>query len=246
MSERMIRLMIDGEPITVLEGTTVLQAAARLGIEIPTLCYLEGVTEGGGCRICQVSVTAKGSTSLRTACNEPVSEGMEVRTDSQEARQARRTNLEFLLSRHLHSCFNCDRHPSCYKSLFPYCNYDNNCFTCGERENCKLRKYAIEAGIITPSLPNLAAERQVITDNPVVRQDPNRCVLCRRCRATCSSVTEGLISIENRGVNSLIRLPAGQEAIACISCGGACAANCPTGALQRKNRLQETKILHKA
>lgn len=236
MSERMIHLMIDGEPIAVSEGTTVLQAAAKLGIEIPTLCYLEGVTEGGGCRMCQVSVTAKGSTGLRTACNEPVSEGMEVRTDSPEARQARRTNLEFLLSRHLHSCFNCDRHPSCYKSLFPYCNYDNNCFTCGEREVCKLRKYALEAGIITPSMPNLAVEKQVMEDNPVVLQDPNRCVLCRRCAATCRRTTEGLISIENRGAESVIQLPVGREALACMDCGGACAKNCPTGALQLKKQ----------
>lgn len=182
--------------------------------------------------MCQVSVTVNGHTELKTACNEAAREGMEVHTDSREARLARRTNLELLLSRHLHSCFTCDRHPSCYNTLFPYCNYDNNCFTCGKRDTCKLRKYALEAGIVVPSMPNLAEEKPTVDSNPVVIQDPNRCVLCRRCRAVCRTVTEGLISIENRGSDSVIHLPVGEAAKACAGCGGKCVENCPTGALR--------------
>lgn len=232
MSEKMICLTIDGEKVLVPEGTTVLEAAARLGIEIPTLCYLKDITRGGGCRMCQVSVTMNGHTELKTACNEPVRAGMEIHTDSQEALLARRTNLELLLSRHLHSCFNCDRHPSCYKTLFPYCNYDNNCFTCGARDTCKLRQYALEAGIIVPSMPNLAVEKPIMDGNPVVIQDANRCILCRRCVAVCRTVTEGLISIQNRGCDSVIHLPDGEAAAACIDCGGKCKEACPTGALR--------------
>ena len=86
-------------------------------------------------------------------------------------------------------------------------------------------------------MPNLAVEKQVAAKNPSVIQDPNRCVLCRRCAATCSRAAEGLIFIENRGAESMIRLPAGEEAVACISCGGACAKNCPTGALRVKEGI---------
>lgn len=230
----MIRLQINGEIISVPEGSTVLQAAQAAGYEVPTLCYLEGLTEGGGCRMCQVTVEQAGKRELKTACDTPVAAGMAVYTHSPEALEARKAILELLLSRHLHSCFNCDRHPACAKTLFPYCNYDNNCFTCGKREDCKLRKYALEAGILTPALPNLAEEVPVAEDNPVLKLDPNRCLLCRRCLAACKAAkAPGHIYIDGRGAEGKICIPAGARAEVCTDCGK-CAEYCPTGALQKR------------
>lgn len=227
----MIKLYINDTEVSVSAGSTLLQAAQAAGVEVPTLCYLKDLTPGGACRMCQVTVEGQG---LKTACNTPAAEGMRVYTHSPQALAARKSILEFLLSRHLHSCFNCDRHPSCHNTLFPYCNFESNCFTCGKRDSCKLRKYSLEAGIIVPALPNLCREQPDQADNPVLVQDPNRCVLCRRCVATCAKVkAPGYISIENRGAESVIRFPAGEAAHVCIGCGK-CAENCPTGALQLK------------
>ena len=103
----MVNLKIDNIPVSVPEGTTILEAARSVNIEIPTLCYLKGMNEIAACRICCVELV--GHDRLIPACDNVVAEGMEVLTNSHKVREARRSNLRLLLSHHDVSCTNCTR-----------------------------------------------------------------------------------------------------------------------------------------
>ena len=234
MSEKMISLTVNGETVTVPEGTSILDAAAAAGYEIPTLCYLKDVAEGGKCRMCQVSAEYNGRRYLTISCDECAKDGMKIETHSKEALEARKLNLELLLSRHLHSCFNCDRHPTCRNNQYQYCNYDKNCFTCGARDDCLLRKYSLEAGIVIPAFKNLAKEVPVVED-PYCEYDINRCVRCRRCVATAKKLTgEEIFYVKGRGKDCFIEI--GDPALAekYPEAILKCVENCPTGALKLK------------
>ena len=112
-----IRLTVDGQVVEVKRGTTVLEAAKAAGIEIPTLCFLEEINEIGACRVCVVEV--HGGRGLQASCVLPAQDGMVVRTNTPEIRQARRVNVELILS-----------------------NHPNNCLTCGRNTTCELQKLA--------------------------------------------------------------------------------------------------------
>ena len=122
----MVNLTVNGIPVSVPEGTTVLDAAAKAGVRIPTLCFMKGLCEIGACRVCVVEV--EGTDKLAAACNTPVYEGMSVLTDSPKARKARKTNVELILSQH-----------------------DSNCTFCVRNQNCALQSLAAELGLT--SLP---------------------------------------------------------------------------------------------
>ncbi|MCQ3907451.1 MAG: 2Fe-2S iron-sulfur cluster-binding protein [Mycoplasmoidaceae bacterium] len=111
MAKNMINLTIDGVKVSIEEGSTILDAAKKAGIKIPTLCYLEGINGIGACRMCLVEV--KGARGLVTACVYPVTEGMEVTTNSYKLYKARKTNLELLISNHRKDCSNCLKSKSC-------------------------------------------------------------------------------------------------------------------------------------
>ena len=111
MEKKMISLTIDNIPVTVPEGTTVLEAARDAGIKIPTLCFLKDINEIGACRICVVEV--KGARSLMASCVYPVSEGMEVYTNTQKVRHSRQLTLELILSNHRMDCLTCARNAHC-------------------------------------------------------------------------------------------------------------------------------------
>ena len=106
-----VNLKINGLPVTVPQGTTILEAANTAGIKIPTLCFLKGINEIGACRVCVVEV--KGARSLVASCVYPVNEGMEVFTNTEKVRSSRKTTLELLLSTHDRSCLSCSRSQNC-------------------------------------------------------------------------------------------------------------------------------------
>ena len=114
----MVNIKINGMPLSVPQGSTILEAARYAGIEIPTLCYMKEINEIGACRICVVEV--KGARSLVTACVYPVNEGMEVFTNTPKIQKARKTTLELILSTHDKSCLSCVRSGSC--ELQKLCN----------------------------------------------------------------------------------------------------------------------------
>ena len=115
---KMINLTIDGIPVSVPEGSTVLEAAKEANINIPTLCYLKDVQQIGACRLCLVEI--KGARALAAACVMPVGEGMEVKTNTPQIRQGRKVNLELLLSNHNRECTSCVRSGKC--ELAALCN----------------------------------------------------------------------------------------------------------------------------
>ena len=153
----MINLKINNVPCTVPAGSTILEAARQVGIEIPTLCYMKEINEIGACRMCVVEV--KGARSLVTACVYPVNEGMEVFTNTAKVRACRKTNLELLLSTHNQDCLGCVR-----------------------SGNCELQKLCRDYGVDKTNV--FEGERiDYFPDDTAVHmiRDNSKCILCRRC-----------------------------------------------------------------
>lgn len=212
-----ITLKINGMEVTVPEGTTILEAARKVNIEIPTLCYLKDVNEIAACRMCVVEV--KGAKSLVTACVYPVSEGMEVTTSNAKIRDSRRKTLQLLLSIHHKHCLSCVRSGNC--ELQALC-----------------REYGIEDEDYYAGEMN---DYPLDTSAPHMVRDNNKCILCRRCSATCASVQGiGVIGANERGFATFIGSPFGKGLgeTACIGCGQ-CIAVCPTGALYEKDSTRD-------
>ena len=212
----MINLTIDGIPVSVPAGTSVLQAAKAAGVNIPTLCYMKDLNEIGACRLCLVEGGGRG---LQAACVLPASEGMNIKTNTPAIRQARKTNLELLLS-----------------------NHDKKCLSCVRSTNCEFQKLCQEYGVDDENrYAGSMTEGLVDQINPSIIRNNNKCVLCRRCVAVCSKVQNvGVIGPVNRGFKTQIA-PAWNSALAdtgCINCGQ-CIAVCPTGALTEKDDTQE-------
>ena len=166
----MVKLTIDNCEVVVPEHTTILDAAKSVGIQIPTLCYLRDLNEIGGCRVCVVEV--EGCDQLVAACNNYVLDGMVVHTNSPKAREARRTNVQLLLSQH-----------------------DSQCTSCVRSGNCNLQTIANDLGIFyLPYQRHLAGEGWDF-DFPIIREN-DKCIKCMRCIKVCESV-QGLSLIHN-------------------------------------------------
>jgi len=216
MDTKMINLTIDGVNVSVPEGTSVLDAAKSVGIRIPTLCYLSGINEIGACRMCVVDT---GARALSAACVLPVSEGMKVKTNTPAVREARKINLELLLS-----------------------NHDKKCLSCVRSTNCELQSLCNEYGVEDENrFAGSMTEHKIDDVSPSIVRNNNKCVLCRRCVAVCEKIQNvGVIGPTKRGFKTSIEsawdMPLGTTA--CVNCGQ-CIVVCPTGALTEKDDTQK-------
>lgn len=207
----MLNVTIDGQPLQVEKGTTILEACEFLGIEIPTLCNLEYLSPEGACRMCVVEV--KGIQNLQVSCATPCTEGMEVTTMNERIYAFRRLIIELLLA-----------------------NHNTDCFNCSANGECKLYQYAMEYDVEKTRFVNTRGTPPVDDSNKFFNYDPAKCILCHRCVRVCnerqSNRTLGLI---DRGVKTTMGLPFDQLFIDsnCVSCGN-CVSVCPTGALTTK------------
>ena len=211
-----VNIKINGMPLSVPEGSTILEAARSCGIDIPTLCYLKDINEIGACRMCVVEV--KGARSLVAACVYPVNEGMEVFTNTPKVLESRKKTLELLLSIHERKCLSCVRSGKCeLQSLSHDLGVENEMKYDGVRNHYKLD-----------------------TSAPHMVRDNNKCILCRRCVGACRNQYVGVIGTRNRGFNTSIGCAFEEDlnTSACISCGQ-CIVSCPTGALYEKDQTQE-------
>ncbi|MEG0681739.1 MAG: formate dehydrogenase subunit alpha [Eubacterium sp.] len=212
----MINLNIDGKNVTVQEGTTLLNAAKQIDIDIPTLCYFKDFAPEGSCRMCLVEV--EGAKQLQTACSTPASEGMVVHTNNDAVRKARRFVLKMLFSDHTFDCFTCYKYGSC-----KFVEYNGNC---------------IEYDEVKTFGEKLVKNRPIDDSNPFYTYDPNKCILCNRCIKVCEHLQcNHVLAKCDRGfetsINPVFNMKRGDMKTNCVSCGN-CIAECPTGALAPK------------
>ena len=216
MEEEIINFKIDGIDAKAKKGTTILEAARQNGIDIPTLCFLKDINEVGDCRMCIVEV--EGRKGFATSCIQKVEEGMVVKTHSPEVLEARKAILELILS-----------------------NHHKDCLTCTRSGNCELQNLCIQFNIQKINYEGEMTEHKIDDKSPAIVRDFNKCILCRRCVATCKNVQEiGAIDCINRGFNSCISTTydCSLNDVDCTFCGQ-CIESCPTGALREKEYIDD-------
>ncbi len=216
----MVNLTIDGREVCVPEGTTIMKAAASVGIMIPHLCYLEGINEIGACKVCVVEM--QGKTKLITSCNNPVEEGMVLFTNSPKVRSVRRTNVELILSQH-----------------------DCNCATCVRSGNCNLQKISNDLGIIEIPYEKNIPYAPWDKNFPFIK-DAGKCIKCMRCVQVCDKIQDLHIwDVQNTGSRTTVDVSMNRciSESDCSTCGQ-CVTHCPTGALRERNDVPEVfKVL---
>lgn len=210
----MVNVKINNVPFQVEEGSTILDAAKAAGMYIPTLCFLKDINKSGACRMCVVEV--KGARNLAASCVFPVAEGMEISTTSKRVLDARKANLQLILS-----------------------NHSKDCLACVRNQNCELQKLCEENGIrevkyegqkTTPTFDNVA--------NGIIR-DTSKCILCGRCVETCKKVQGlGILGYIDRGFKTKVG-PVFDKSFADVNCMqcGQCINVCPVGALSEKEEI---------
>ncbi len=212
-----VNIKINGMPVQAPKGATILEAAKLAYIDIPTLCYLKDINEIGACRICVVEV--KGARSLVASCMYPISEGMEITTNSPKVLDSRKKTLELILSDH-----------------------DRKCLSCVRSGDCELQKLCTDLNVKEEYLYDGERTRYALDDSSAhMVRDNNKCILCRRCSAVCDTIQGiGVIGANERGFDTNIScaFDMGLGETSCVSCGQ-CIAVCPTGALLEKDYTDE-------
>jgi iron-only hydrogenase group A len=214
----MINLRINDQKVSVQEGTTVLAAAKKLKINIPTLCNHDDLCVAGNCRVCLVE--QKGARTLVASCATPAAEGMEIHTNTLKVRNARKHIVELLLSEHRSDC------TKCYKN-----------------QNCELQSLANDFAFGDHVFLDLVEDRKYNIDrsSPSFIKDDSKCIRCQRCVRTCSELQYiSAISVANKGahqkISSFHDRPMSQ--VVCTNCGQ-CVNRCPTGALVEKTYIDQ-------
>ena len=214
--QEMVHLTINNIPLAVPKGTKIMQAAQKLGIDIPHLCYHEDQRIKARCRLCSVEVAGK--RRLLAACSTEVWEGMEVHTDTQIVRDTQVAILQIMLA-----------------------NHHKDCLSCPRNQNCDLQRLCSRFNIQHSSLPSVCKEEPRIVTNPAIVRDPSKCIRCGRCIRACKDV-QGIAALTYAGRSSDIVVTTAynkpMETTDCILCGQ-CSLVCPTGALVEKDDTEK-------
>ena len=219
MEEELVNLTIDNQKISVKKGTTILEAAKKAGIDIPTLCFLKEINEVGDCRMCIVEV--EGRRGFATSCIQTVEEGMVVHTHTPNVLEARHVILDLIIS-----------------------NHAKDCLTCTRSGNCELQMLATKFNVLNVEFPGEMSKHKVDNLSPAIVRDFNKCILCRRCVAACKNVQQiGAIDCINRGFESCIST-VGDHSLNDVNCTfcGQCIEACPTGALHEKETINDVWV----
>ncbi len=212
----MVNLKINGKPVQAAEGTTILEAAKKVNIKIPTLCYNPDLPPWAACGLCIVRL--EGSPKMVRACTTPVTEGLSIITHDAEIISVRKTVLELILS-----------------------NHPNDCLQCPRNGSCELQTLSAEFGIREVPFENITKDLPIDDSNPAIILNPEKCVRCGRCVKVCQDM-QNVWAIEflGRGINGRIAsaadVPLGDSP--CIKCGQ-CAAHCPVGAIYERDDTQK-------
>ena len=218
MSEHLVNLKINDLPVSIPAGSTILEAAKKLDFRVPTLCYHEDLCVAGNCRVCVVEQV--GAKALPTACATPVSEGMEIFTNSANVRSARKHIIELLLSEH-----------------------NADCTKCMKNGNCELQNLAHEYRVGDHKFLNLIRDYRLMIDDlsPSIVKDDSKCIRCQRCVRTCAEL-QGVsaLTVANKGdrqkISTFLDHPLVE--VVCTNCGQ-CINRCPVGALTEKTYVEQ-------
>ena len=216
MKDELIKLTIDDKEVEVKKGTTILEAARQAEVYIPTLCFLKDINEVGDCRMCIVEI--EGRRGFVPSCVQKAEEGMIVHTNTPNVVDARRVILELIIS-----------------------NHKVECLTCTRSGNCELQDLAKKFNIRDIDFEGEIIEHEIDDVSPSIVRDFSKCVLCRRCVATCKNVQKiGAIDCVNRGFESCVST-VGNKSLNDVNCTfcGQCIQSCPTGALHEKETIDE-------
>ncbi len=211
-----IEITINGCPIVVAESITILEAAEKAGIKIPTLCHHDDLCVAGNCRVCVVEV--EGLKTLQASCCTPVSAGMKIKTNSEKVRAARKTIINLLLSEHAGECTRC---------------YKNG--------NCELQNLSFEYASSENPFLNISSVSVIDRSSQAIQKDDGKCIKCQRCVRTCAEIQKvGALTMAHKGekaaIETFFNMP--MAAVICTNCGQ-CVNRCPTGALTEINYVEE-------
>jgi NADH-quinone oxidoreductase subunit G/NADP-reducing hydrogenase subunit HndD len=209
-----MKLNVNGHTVEAQAGETLLTVLRREGIQVPTLCHMEGALPSGACRICVVEV--EGQANLVPSCSFPAAEGMNIRTNSPRVINARKTIIELLLGSHPDDCLYCAKQPT-----------------------CELSKLSSDYGVRVRRFPVARKKKPLDISSPSIIRDPDKCILCGKCVRVCEEV-QGVACIDfvKRGSDAYIgcAFNSGLNVSSCVNCGQ-CINVCPTGALTEKSDI---------